>query len=862
MATVAELLVKISGDSSGLQKELAASQRQLKRTFGADAMEASRMVVGGMGIMAAAIGGVGVAAVKMAADMEQNRIAFTTMLGSAGAAEAMLSQLATFAEKTPFEFSGLVNSTKRLLAYGYAANEVVPTLTTIGDAVAAMGGSAEVLDRVTLAFGQMKAKGFISGEEMRQLAEAGIPAWQFLANAIGKTIPEAMKLAEDKAIDAEAAMAGMMAQMSQKYGGMMEKQSGTVLGIISNLKDKGGSVMRALGEEITEAMDLKAKLQGALSWMDDFSAKVKGSGVAEAFRDMLPPGMETAIYAISGALLFAMIPALEAATIAAIKLVLALGPIAWAGAAIGIALSQLRDVAPQAKSEMDKLAESTVLMGSAFDNAAASVTNLDMALLNRRNRVEDTGDFALAVSPEAPKVPGPMINGGAGGGADKLIAEAKRVSEAIEREWAQTTKTQLEQLDRWQAEQLADLDKTAAANENYERDKERVAATYATRRMKILQTEAQESLNLQEKIKSGYDNLQTAIKGFDLKGSAKAFADIENEQKSRIKAVADYYKGTQAEFTGADDAKKARILANLDEAGVAYKLNEQGNLDFTRAMAEQEALIRQQTETKKTEYAMQGNAIRAEMEAAYQAYNMEQYMLALDNENAAKLSQLEAQTSMMDLWRQVQMDANMTWSNAMAQIGASAYGGLKTALADFMTGAKTAGDAFASLGKSVLNTLAQIVASWIAGRIAQAAFGKSALTTEMMASKVAAAATAAAWAPAAAAVSLATFGANSAPASAGIVATHAISAGLSIPKMAAGGLTTGPTLAEIGEGRYKEAVLPLSDRVFSKLAAGITQQGGGGTSTVNMYGDINKQSDEESLFESLFTNSRFAMMGA
>lgn len=208
------------------------------------------------------------------------------------------------------------------------------------------------------------------------------------------------------------------------------------------------------------------------------------------------------------------------------------------------------------------------------------------------------------------------------------------------------------------------------------------------------------------------------------------------------------------------------------------------------------------------------------------------------------------------------MDANMTWSNAMAQIGASAYGGLKTALADFMTGAKTAGDAFASLGKSVLNTLAQIVASWIAGRIAQAAFGKSALTTEMMASKVAAAATAAAWAPAAAAVSLATFGANSAPASAGIVATHAISAGLSIPKMAAGGLTTGPTLAMIGEGRHTEAVLPLSDRVFSKLAAGITQQGGGGQSTVNMYGDINKQSDEESLFESLFTNSRFAMMGA
>ena len=140
IATVAELLVKISGDGSGLRRELAASERQLKRAFGPEAMSISGNLATGMGLVAAALGGVGVAAVKMAADMEQNRIAFTTMLGSAQDAEKMLTDLATFAEKTPFEFAGLVDSTKKLMAYGFAAQEVIPMLNSIGDAVAAVGG--------------------------------------------------------------------------------------------------------------------------------------------------------------------------------------------------------------------------------------------------------------------------------------------------------------------------------------------------------------------------------------------------------------------------------------------------------------------------------------------------------------------------------------------------------------------------------------------------------------------------------------------------------------------------------------------------------------------------------------------------
>ena len=96
---------------------------------------------------------------------------------------------------------------------------------------------------------------------------------------------------------------------------------------------------------------------------------------------------------------------------------------------------------------------------------------------------------------------------------------------------------------------------------------------------------------------------------------------------------------------------------------------------------------------------------------------------------------------------------------------------------------------------------------------------------------------------------------------AGISATHALSAALSIPKLADGGLATGPTLAMIGEGRNREVVLPLSDKVFKGIAEGINGAGEKSGATINVYGDINSASDEERIFSKLFDDTRFALMG-
>lgn len=168
---------------------------------------------------------------------EQATIAFTTMLGSSTRAKQMLDDLQAFAAKTPFEFPDLITAAQRMQAMGFAASDVIPTLTAVGDAVAAMGGSAELVDQVTRALGQMQAKGKTSAEEMLQLTEAGIPAWKYLAEAIGVSIPQAMKKVSDGAIASGTTIKAITAGIERDFGGMMEKQSHTLNGMLSNLSD-------------------------------------------------------------------------------------------------------------------------------------------------------------------------------------------------------------------------------------------------------------------------------------------------------------------------------------------------------------------------------------------------------------------------------------------------------------------------------------------------------------------------------------------------------------------------------------------------------------------------------------------------
>lgn len=269
MATDIEILIKATDKASGPLKNVAGAVDNLgKRATGAKAMFAGLANTLGTSLKFGILGGVaslgalGFAVAKTGVDFDnlkqQADIAFTTMLGSGEKAKVFLDDLQEFAARTPFEFPELLSASQRLLAMGFAAEDVKPTLTAIGDAVAALGGSGELVGRVTTALGQMQAKGKASAEEMAQLTEAGIPGWKFLAEAIGTDVAGAMEAVSKGAVDAKTVIGAVTEGMNRDFGGMMEKQSSTFGGLLSTLKDTftqvSGTVMQPLFGLITSGL--------------------------------------------------------------------------------------------------------------------------------------------------------------------------------------------------------------------------------------------------------------------------------------------------------------------------------------------------------------------------------------------------------------------------------------------------------------------------------------------------------------------------------------------------------------------------------------------------------------------------------
>lgn len=290
-----------------------------------------------MGVFGAAMAAAAIGSIKLAADLEQSRVAFTTLLGSGEKAKKFLDELAAFAAATPFEFKDLQDSSRRLLAFGFAAKDIIPIMNSVGSAVAGLGGGKEQIDRVTLALGQMQAKGKVSAEEMNQIAELGIPGWQMIASAIGKSIPEAMKLAEKGAIDSTTAINALVTGMATKFPGMLEKQSQTINGQLSNLRDGVTMTATLIGEKLISAFHIADAVGAAARAVSGFAQLVKTAGLKEAIDAAFPPGLQMIVAGIATALTATLIPAIGGVAVAFGTATVAAAPFLAAGAAIGAA---------------------------------------------------------------------------------------------------------------------------------------------------------------------------------------------------------------------------------------------------------------------------------------------------------------------------------------------------------------------------------------------------------------------------------------------------------------------------------------------------------------------------------------------
>ena len=175
--------------------------------------------------------------VSLADEFETYQIGFETMLKSKKKATKFMDSAKKFASVTPFDTSAVVLNAQRMLAYGFSDKDIIPDLTKIGNASAALGAGEEGISRVSRALGQMKTNGRLNAEDMNQLTDVGINAWKYLADAEGKSIAQIREMSQKGEISGDKAVKTILNGLKE-FDGMMDKTSNsTVSGLMSNIKD-------------------------------------------------------------------------------------------------------------------------------------------------------------------------------------------------------------------------------------------------------------------------------------------------------------------------------------------------------------------------------------------------------------------------------------------------------------------------------------------------------------------------------------------------------------------------------------------------------------------------------------------------
>lgn len=185
--------------------------------------------------------------VQTRGQFQQLEIAFTTMLKSGTQAKGLMDRLIDTAAKTPFDLSGIASSAKQMLAYGSTVDNVVDELVMLGNVASGIGAP---LQDIVYLYGTLRTQGRAYLMDIQQFAGRGIPIYEELAKVLGVTKDEVSNLVtEGKVGFAEIEKAFQnMTNKSGLYFNLMQEQSKSLTGMISNMGDAWESSLNALGE--------------------------------------------------------------------------------------------------------------------------------------------------------------------------------------------------------------------------------------------------------------------------------------------------------------------------------------------------------------------------------------------------------------------------------------------------------------------------------------------------------------------------------------------------------------------------------------------------------------------------------------
>lgn len=445
-------------------------------------------------------------------------------------------------------------------------------------------------------------------------------------------------------------------------------------------------------------------------------------------------------------------------------------------------------------------------------------------------------------------------SGGSGASGKDLAKEAKEVHEKILQSFLEMQGNQVELIELQYKKEREELDKSKDANSNYQEDLKNLNDVYADKRIKAKQEEFTKLRAIETSIRDMQQDFAFKTSSKDSTGSVSPAVQLATDYANAIDEIEDRYAEMVDKFMKMDKMEQQHHIDLLKQRGVEFEMSADGQISYEK-MKNEELLAAQDEYAKKTlqqhiELANEKYAI----DEAMRTQNFEALQAALNDEYIAEQQHYDSKKQLLEEWKQATVDAHWNGQQLLFDALNAGIDSMQSGISGLIQGTTTLMSAIQNIGKAILKTVADFIASWIAAMVKKAVFGKMIQSQEAATGIATANAQYPAWAALAQQVSMATGGASaiagmaawSANTAAGAAQTatqsafsgmfnsgsSGFSSNLSLPKLASGGVAYGSTYAEIGEGKYKEAVLPLSESTYDEIGGGIARANGGGAGSI------------------------------
>ncbi|EPX1934638.1 tape measure protein [Listeria welshimeri] len=233
----------------------------------------------------------------------------TVLTGSAKDAQLVMTDLTAAIDGTPIALDAVALGAKKMVAAGMKAANVKPVFTAIADAAYGVGNGSESIDQMTDAISALQASGVAYSDDINRLVDAGVPAWQILANSTGKSVGEMKKYVTEGSLESTKAIAMLtkgieegttgMAGNTAKMAGLAKTAGNTISGSFANMKTAAVKSLANIAENlkgpIIQALDVAKnafKQFAAVTASPEFQKKL--SDLIQKIKEFIPVLIEWA----------------------------------------------------------------------------------------------------------------------------------------------------------------------------------------------------------------------------------------------------------------------------------------------------------------------------------------------------------------------------------------------------------------------------------------------------------------------------------------------------------------------------------------------------------------------------------------